>query len=95
MAQFILEKRRQKNLIYILVFLIACLFFILFYFIFNPKVEPIEQGEILFPEYVNNENIRINLETLKNPILKELNLFKKIDLFEGKLGKENPFVIPQ
>jgi predicted PurR-regulated permease PerM len=97
MAQFILdkEKKRQQNLVYVFIFLIVCSLFIIFYFVFGPKNELIQQGEILFPEYVNNKDLKINLEALNNPILKELKLFKRISPFEGQLGKENPFVIPQ
>jgi hypothetical protein len=97
MAQFILdkEKKRQENLVYVFILLIVFSLFIVFYFILGPKKEPIQQGEILFPEYVNNKDLKINLEALNNPVLKELKLFKKINPFEGQLGKENPFVIPQ
>jgi hypothetical protein len=38
------------------------------------------------------KKIEINLEVLKSPILKELQSFEEIKPFEGKIGRENPFL---
>ena len=35
--------------------------------------------------------IEIDFQTLKNPQLDELEAFKDIPLFEGKIGRDNPF----
>jgi hypothetical protein len=36
--------------------------------------------------------IEIDFQTLKNPQLGELETFKDIPAFEGKIGRDNPFV---
>ena len=81
------QKEKQKYLA--LIFLAAILvIFLIVYFSFLKKEKPLEIQEVIYQP----PKIEINFELLKAPFLKELLLFEEIKEFEGKIGRENPFL---
>jgi hypothetical protein len=88
---FIEKERKLRYLFLVLVIVVLITTFVLWqgFFVkeklpFLPPLPP--------PSEVPFKKIVINLEILKHPILEELQFFEKIPPFEGKVGRENPFV---
>jgi len=81
---FIEPKRRKYYLILLLIVIVIGALFLIWNFFFlkapAPSVKPTPPPEI-----------KINFDTLKNPILEKLQPFEYIPLFEEKPGRENPF----
>ena len=82
---FIEPKRKKYYLILLLIVVVIGVLFLIWNYFFlkapPPPVKPTPPPEI-----------KINFDTLKNPILEKLQPFEYIPLFEEKPGRENPFV---
>ena len=77
------ENKKQKYLFFLLgIAILGVLFFVWYKYLYKPK------PSLNVPP---PKTIDINFETLKNPILKELQLFEEIAPFEDQIGRENPF----
>ena len=87
---FLEERKKQKNLIWILLIVVLITVFILWQGFFKKSVLKIET---LTPE-IAYRKITINFQILENPFLKELQPFEQIGPYEGKIGRENPFLAP-
>lgn len=84
---FLQQEKRQKYLILILVGVILLTFFVVWRgFLFKPKA-------VLAPTISEPPEIEINFQTLKSPLLKELQPYQEIEpLLEEEMGRENPFI---
>lgn len=85
MAIFSLGGDKQKYLTWI--FLILVLLLVVWFgrgFFIKPSFPP--------PPLPQPKTVEINFEALKNPLLKDLNPFEEIPIFEEEIGRENPFL---
>ena len=97
-ADFIKQKKSQRNLIIVFV-LIIIIAIIVFWQGFFKKEIPFSPEEVFLPP---TEKIEINFEIFKKPDLKELQPFAEIEPFKEipstedapgeKIGRENPFL---
>ena len=78
---------RQKYLIIFLIVIVLVSIFILRKNIFKTTISVLPAPEVFQPQ-----NIEINFEVLKSPAIKELLLPEAEKPFDGKAGRENPFV---
>jgi len=78
---------RQKYLIVFLIVIVLAAIFILRKNIFKTPISILPAPEVFQPQ-----NIEINFEALKTPAIKELQLPEEEKPFDGKVGRENPFV---
>ncbi len=78
---------RQKYLIIFLIVIVLVTIFVLRKNIFKTSLSLLPAPEVFQPQ-----NIEINFEVLKNSDLKELQLPEAEKPFDGKAGRENPFV---
>ena len=78
---------RQKYLIGFLIVIVLVTIFILRKNIFKTPISILPSPEIFLPQ-----DIEINFEALKNPLIKELQLPEAEKPFDGKAGRENPFI---
>lgn len=86
---FIEEKKKQKRLIYLLLAVLIITGFILWQGFFKKPPSVIEEPSAAA---LNFEKAEIDFTLLENPILKELQPFERIEPFEEKVGRENPFL---
>ena len=86
------KAKRQKNLIFVFVGVVLITFLTLYFGYFKKeKVRPIETSPVILP--VERKKIEIDFEIFKNPILKEFQLFEKIEPIKPEeIGRENPFL---
>ena len=56
---------------------------------FFPEVKVSTENKKVF---VRLKKIEINFQALKTPFLKELQPFEQAPVFEGEIGRENPFI---
>jgi len=83
------QEKKEKQKYLTLVFLVTIfVIFLLVYFGFLKKEKPFEVREVIYQP----PKIEINFDILKSPFLKELLPFEEIKEFEGKIGRENPFL---
>lgn len=82
------QKQKRQSYLALLFLILIILIFILIRQGYFAKVKITAPPEAI-PEL---PKIEINYEALKNPILKDLQLFDDIKPFEGEAGRENPFV---
>jgi len=83
------QRKKQKKLIFILVFLVLATFFVVWQGFFkgpSSKNKGTEASAFMF------KKIEIDFKVLENPILKKLEDFTKILPFEQPKGRENPFL---
>jgi hypothetical protein len=85
---FVEERRKLRYLFLVLVMVVLITIFVLWRGFFVKEKLPFLPPS---PE-VPIKKIVINFEILKHPILEELQPFEKIPPFEGKIGRENPFI---
>ncbi|MFH1401515.1 MAG: hypothetical protein ABIG40_00955 [Parcubacteria group bacterium] len=78
---------RQKYLIIFLIVIVLITIFVLRKNIFKTPVSFLPPAEVFLVK-----SIEINFEVLKSPVLKALQLPEAEKPFEGKVGRENPFV---
>lgn len=84
---FIEERKKQRNLIWIFIIIVLIMVVIWWQGFFKkPSLKGIEIPVFEF------KKIEINFEVLENPILKELQLFEKIQPYEGEIGRADPFL---
>jgi hypothetical protein len=82
---FIEPKRRKYYLILLVIaVVIGVLFLVWNLFFLRAPVSVVSKPS-------PPQEIKINFEILKNPLLEKLQPFEYIPLFEGKPGRENPF----
>lgn len=85
--KFVREKKKQKYLILILGIILLITGIILWLGFFREK--KLAPSAIVIPP----REIRINFGLLESPVLKELQSFEEIFLFEAEPGRENPFLV--
>ena len=85
---FTKERKKQRYLILVLVLLIFAILSAVWWGWIR-KEEGISPGAL--PAYAPPK-VEINWGVLKDPQLKELQVFEEISPFEGEAGRENPFV---
>ncbi|MFH1894361.1 MAG: hypothetical protein ABH813_00425 [Patescibacteria group bacterium] len=78
---------RQKYLIIFLIVIVLVTIFVLRKNIFKTPVFLSPAPEVFQPQ-----SIEINFEVFKSPILEEMQLPEAEKPFDGKVGRENPFV---
>ena len=80
------ERKKQRNLIFVLLIVIILGIFAVAWqgFILKPALSPPETSKV--------REIKINFEALKSPLLQELQVFEEISHLEEKIGRENPFL---
>jgi len=81
-------EKRQKYLIFVLIGLILVILILVWQNFGTKQKTP----EVSTTETFQPTKVEINFELLKNPILQELQIFEEIQPFEGKIGRENPFL---
>jgi len=83
---FIQQKKRQKYLLIVLVVLIAISLLVVWQ-LFLVKPKPAAPQQVL-----KKPEVKIDFDTLKNPIFNNLIPFEPIPPFGEKIGRDNPFV---
>lgn len=81
------QKEKQKYLISVFLVVILVIFLVV-YFGFLKKEKPSEIEEVIYQP----PKIELNFQVLESQFLKELLPFEEIKRFEGKIGRENPFL---
>ena len=83
--------KRQKNLI-IVFFLVLLITFSILYFGYFKKEKALQPS---FPGVIVPEKkVEIDFSVFENPILKELQIFEKIEApSPEEIGRENPFLL--
>jgi hypothetical protein len=80
--------KRQRNLLLVF-FLVLIITFSILYFGYFKKEEVVQTPP---PVFVPKKEIKIDFSVFKNPILKELQPFEKIEFPpQEEIGRENPF----
>jgi len=87
-VNFVEKKRKQQYLLFAVLGVLAVAFVILWFGYFNKPVQAPPPEEIV----ISKKTIVINYDILENPVLKALVPFVETPLYEGDLGKENPFL---
>ncbi len=87
-VNFIEKKRKQQYMLFIALGVIVVAFIILWFGYFNKSTQAPTPEEVV----INRKNIVIDYSILESPILKTLVPFQETPLYEGDLGKENPFL---
>ena len=86
---FLEQRKKQQKLIYILLGLILTVIAVVWWGLFSKTPQAVLRPIATVPK---PEKIEINFEVLKNPLLKELLPLPEVKPFEGKAGRENPFL---
>jgi len=88
-ATVIEQTKKQKYLIIVLVVLVLVIFIVIYRGYFAKEILPIEPTG-----FMPGRKLEINFETLKNPVLNQLQPFEKIEPLgpEVSVGRENPFI---
>ena len=87
-VNFIQEQKKQKH--YVVVFWIVVLTSILvLWFGFFKKENPAPVSTFSYPHY---SDVKIDFSVFNNDILKNLQPVERSDFFEGKKGRDNPFL---
>ena len=82
------QRKKQKYLILVLSgVLLASAIFIWQGFIAKEGKQLIERESQFL-----SQKVKINFETLKNPVLEQFQAFEKIEPFKGEAGRDNPFI---
>jgi hypothetical protein len=89
-VNFIEKKKKQQYMLYVVLGILAVTFVILWFGYFNKPVQAPTEEEIV----INKKNIVVDYNILENPLLKSLIPFMGTPLYEGQLGKDNPFLKP-
>jgi hypothetical protein len=89
-VNFIEKKKKQQYLLYIAVGILVVTFVILWFGYLNKPVQAPSSEEVI----INKKNIVINYSILENPIIKALIPFVETPLYQGQLGRDNPFLKP-
>jgi len=84
------KKKKQKSLIMIFILVILAVFFVLYFGYYKKNGQSSLTGQILTNNY--SQEVNIDFHIFDNPVLKGLNPFEEISPFEGKKGRENPFL---
>jgi len=85
---FIEERKKQKKLAYFLLAVILVICFVLWLGVLRKP----RAGEQVLPFLPILRKAEVNFNVLENPTLKDLQPFKEIAPFEGKMGRGNPFL---
>lgn len=80
------QVKKQRNFIILFIVLILITAFILWRG-FRTEEDSLE---ILISERL--EELEINFDIFQNPLLKQLQLIDKTPVFEGEIGRDNPFI---
>jgi flagellar basal body-associated protein FliL len=80
-------KNKQRNLILIAVLIIAAVFAIV-YWIFSGN----SPGEAESEQVATFKTIEIDFSLLEKEAIKNLKLLSDIEVFQGEIGRENPFI---
>ncbi len=84
---FFQQRKNQKYLIFVLMSALLLISIVVWQVVISrEKEKKVGEPRVLPPQ------IKIDLEILENPVLKEFHVFEKIKPFEGEIGRENPFV---
>lgn len=87
MAITLLQKQKiQKYLILAFIAVLIIIVFVLW--LGYRKKEDLPPQEV----FIVQEEVRIDFEVLKNPLLQELEVLEKIEPFAEEAGRENPFL---
>lgn len=87
---FIQQKKKQKQLFLVVGAVLAVTVLVLWFGYFRQPQESFVPPITTTTSFV--KDIKVNFEVLKNPFLKEFNIFEQIPPFEGDVGRENPFL---
>jgi hypothetical protein len=80
------QVKKQRNFIILFIMLILIIVFVLWWGFRTEEEAP----GILISQRL--KKFEINFDIFQNPLLKQLQLIDKIPAFEGKLGRDNPFI---
>lgn len=86
---FVEERKKQKKLIYVFAAVILITLIVLWLGVLRKPRK--EEGAPL-PFSAELRRAEIDFKVLESPTMKELQPFKEILPFEGKIGRENPFI---
>jgi len=86
---FVEERKKQKKLIYVFAAVILITLIVLWLGVLRKPRK--EEGAPL-PFSAELRRAEIDFKVLESPTMKELQPFKEILPFEGKIGRENPFL---
>ena len=87
-VNFVEKKRKQQYMLFMVSGVIVVAFIVLWFGYFNKPAQAPPPEEIV----ISKKNIFIDYSVLENPILDALVFFRETPLYEGMLGKENPFL---
>ncbi|NIU88444.1 MAG: hypothetical protein GWN56_14620 [Nitrosopumilaceae archaeon] len=87
-VDFLEKKKKQQYLLYGVLGIVAVTIVVLWYGYFREPIEAPEPEEIV----ISKKAIVVDYSILENPLLKALIPFIETPLYEGELGKENPFL---
>ena len=85
---FLQAKKRQKNLLLILVLVIIAILVIVWQGFLKVGKAPV----LPYVTQLTPREINIDLTTLENPQITELQAFEEILPFEDEIGRTNPFI---
>ncbi len=85
------KKKKQKSLIIVFIIVIFLVFLVL-YFGYYKKGKSGTSTYNYSQENAYPEKVGINFNILESQKLKDLKSFKKITSFQGKKGRDNPFL---
>ena len=81
------QKEKQKYLILILVVVFIVSAFVVYQGFVKEEKPPITESP-----YIPSQKIKIDFGILNDLILEQFKDYERIQSFEGKIGRENPFI---
>jgi hypothetical protein len=86
---FLEKRKRSKNLIIVFVVLLLITVFVIWWGFLKEEAIPLLPEEEFVPTF---RKPAINFQILGDPIFEQFEPFEKLPLFEGEIGRENPFI---
>jgi len=87
-VNFIEKKKKQQYLLFAVLGIVGVTIIVLWFGYFRKPVQDMIPEEVV----ISKKTIVVDYSILENSILKALILFRETPLYEGELGKENPFL---
>lgn len=88
MTDFRKQKKKQKLLLGLVGLVVLAIAGVVYFGFFRKE----EEGIVKIVPVSSVKEIKVDFNVLDNPLLEKIKPFEKIPEFDGKIGRENPFI---